>query len=70
VTTASSKAPRICAKRLPVSMPGWTSSVAGLRLGEDPHRPQRAVQALLGHAQEGVGEGDGHEHARVEHCAV
>ena len=30
-------------------------------------RQQRAVQVLLGHAQEGVGERDGHEYARVKY---
>jgi len=41
-----------------------------LRFGEDAVGPQRAVQALFGHAQEGVGERDGHEHAGVKYCRV
>jgi hypothetical protein len=41
-----------------------------LRLAEDPLGPQRAVQALLRHAQQRVGQRDRDEDAGVEYCRV
>jgi hypothetical protein len=58
------------AKRLAASMPGWISSMAACaspRIRSDHSGP---VQALLGHAQQRVGQRDRHEHAGVEDSRV
>ena len=52
------------------SPPGRISSVAAWASARMRPDHSGAVQALLGDAQQRVGQCDGHEHAGVEHCGI